>query len=69
MDDVTARWIAQNKKVCTCLGITRKSIDAAIAAGATTVAEVNKKSGAGRGGCRGRQCGPRIQAILDETLS
>lgn len=69
MDDATAIWIAQNKKVCTCLAITRKTIDEAIAAGATTVEQVNKRTGAGRGGCRGRQCGPRITEILKESMS
>ena len=66
MDDATAAWIAQNKKVCTCLAITRKTIDEAIAAGASTVAEVNRRTRAGSGHCKGRQCGPKIQAILDE---
>ena len=66
MDEATKKWLAQNTKVCTCLGITRKTIDAAIDKGATTLGDVNKRTGAGRGSCGGKGCGPRIKIILEE---
>ena len=65
MDDATKKWLAQNKRVCTCLGMTRKVIDQAIADGAKTVGDVNKRTGAGRGSCGGKGCGPRIKKILE----
>lgn len=69
MDDATQKWIAQNRRVCTCLGMTRKVIDTAIADGATSVEEVKKRTGAGRGSCGGKGCGPRIKKILENPTS
>ncbi len=53
------------KVVCICKGINLgrvlKGLD-----GSKTVADVNRKTGTGSGGCRGERCGPRIQLLLDK---
>lgn len=56
-------------KVCICKSINRTAIKKAIAAGARTVIEVKKITGAGNGSCHGRRCTPKIQEILDSELA
>lgn len=56
-------------KVCICNSINRAAIKKAIAAGARTVIEVKKITGAGNGSCHGRRCTPKIQEILDSELA
>lgn len=65
-DDATQQWILDNKKVCLCMGIPRKTVTAAIRGGAHTVPEVNKVAGCGKGGCGGKRCGATITELLAE---
>ncbi|MDP4143693.1 MAG: (2Fe-2S)-binding protein [Bacillota bacterium] len=53
-------------KVCLCKGISRATIKNAIKNGALTVEEVQKATGAGSGGCKGRRCTPKIQDLIDK---
>lgn len=52
-------------KTCICKSIPRAVIKGVIKNGAETVEEVQKLTGAGSGGCKGRRCTPRIQMLLD----
>jgi len=49
--------------VCSCEAVTDRTVDAAIASGATSIAEVTSRCGAG-GRCGG--CWPELQRLLDE---
>lgn len=55
------------KVVCICKGINLgrvlKGLD-----GCKTVADVNRKTGTGTGGCRGERCGPRIEILLEKKI-
>lgn len=53
-------------KVCLCKAISRLTIKKAIAAGARTVKDVQKATGAGSGGCSGRRCTPKIEELIRE---
>lgn len=55
-------------KVCICKAIPRSKIKDTIKAGAHTVEEVSKVTGAGTGGCKGYRCIPKIQVLIDEHL-
>lgn len=55
-------------KVCICKGIPRASIKNAIKAGAKTVAEVQKATGAGSGPCGGKRCTEKIEQLLKENI-
>lgn len=55
-------------KVCLCKAISRSKIKDAIKAGAHTVEEVSKATGACTGGCKGYRCTPKIQSLIDEHL-
>ena len=55
-------------KVCTCKAIPRSKIKDAIKAGAHTVEEVSKATGACTGGCRSYRCTPTIQNLIDKHL-
>ncbi|MBU5453939.1 (2Fe-2S)-binding protein [Caproiciproducens sp. MSJ-32] len=55
-------------KVCICKAIPRSKIKDAIKAGAHTVSEVSKATGACTGGCKGYRCIPKIEALIDEHL-
>jgi NAD(P)H-nitrite reductase large subunit len=55
-------------KVCLCKAIPRATIKKAIQNGAKTVEDVQKVTGAGSGGCKGRRCTPKIQQILTQEL-
>jgi bacterioferritin-associated ferredoxin len=52
-------------KVCLCKAIPRKRMKDAIRAGADTVDKVNREVGSGSGGCGGRRCGPKIDALIE----
>jgi NAD(P)H-nitrite reductase large subunit len=56
-------------KVCLCKAISRATIKKAIKNGAHTLADVQKATGAGSGGCGGRRCTPKIEALLEEYLN
>jgi bacterioferritin-associated ferredoxin len=53
-------------KVCICKAIPRSIIKKAIANGASTLQEVQKATGAGSGGCCGRRCTPKIEALIEQ---
>ena len=55
-------------KVCTCKAIQRSKIKDAIKAGAHTVSEVSKATGACTGGCKGYRCIPKIESLIEEHL-
>ena len=54
-----------SRVVCICKGIALSKIIEALK-NSDTVAEVNKKTGCGSGGCKGERCGPRISALLNK---
>ncbi len=66
MSEINEAVMDKLTKVCLCKSISRATIKQAIANGADTVAKVNQAVGSGSGPCRGRRCGPKIQAILDQ---
>lgn len=53
-------------KVCICKSVSRLTIRKAIRDGADTVEKVWKITNTGNGSCKGRRCGPKIQALLEE---
>lgn len=61
LDDIKRRI----KIVCICKGIKQGTICDAILQGCTSIAEVNKKTGSGSGGCKGVRCSPVIQTLID----
>jgi bacterioferritin-associated ferredoxin len=52
------------KVVCICKGIKTLMFWKAMDAGAETREEINRATGSGSGGCKGRRCGPRILEML-----
>jgi bacterioferritin-associated ferredoxin len=54
------------KPVCICKGIKKRAILDRIKAGATTVEELKRATGAGSGPCKGERCTPRIVGCLRE---
>ncbi|MGH4117169.1 (2Fe-2S)-binding protein [Clostridium sp.] len=55
-------------KVCLCKAIPKATIKKAIQNGAKTVEDVQKATGAGSGGCKGRRCTPKIEELLKQEL-
>lgn len=53
-------------KVCLCKGIPRSKIKEAIRNGANTLEKVQKATGAGSGGCKGRRCTPKIIELISQ---
>ncbi|WP_461204287.1 (2Fe-2S)-binding protein [Clostridium sp. DL1XJH146] len=53
-------------KVCLCKAISRATIKKSIIDGADTVEKVNKATGSGTGGCKGRRCSIKIQELIEE---
>lgn len=53
-------------KVCICKGISRATIKKSIANGANTVEDVNKITGSGSGGCKGRRCSIKIIELIKQ---
>jgi NAD(P)H-nitrite reductase large subunit len=51
--------------VCICKGINLGRVLKGIE-GCSTVADVNKATGCGSGGCQGQRCGPRIKVLLEK---
>jgi NifU-like protein len=63
-DAVRDEWSGAEALICTCFGVSEKTIEAAIQTGGLrTIAEVTKASNAGAG-CR--SCYPLIEDILDQ---
>jgi NAD(P)H-nitrite reductase large subunit len=54
-------------KTCTCKSITRAKIKEAIKNGATSLEDVQKATGAGSGSCKGKNCSPRINELLNKS--
>ena len=54
------------KPVCICKGIKKRTVLERIKAGAATVDEVKRATGAGSGSCKGERCTPRIIGCLKE---
>lgn len=52
------------KTVCRCRGIRKRRILDHIAAGHTSLDALQRMTGAGFGECGGKQCAPRIEALL-----
>jgi NAD(P)H-nitrite reductase large subunit len=52
------------KTVCQCRGIRKRRFLDHIAAGHTTLAALQRVTGAGAGDCGGKRCTPRIKALL-----
>lgn len=65
-NDLQQEIIDKMTKVCICKGIPRSTMKRVIREGATTLAEVQKATGAGSGPCGGRRCTPKILELLDE---
>ena len=56
------------KVICRCKGIRKSVFLKHIRAGKTTVAELQKATGAGSGSCKGKECTPRIRELLREHI-
>jgi NAD(P)H-nitrite reductase large subunit len=67
MDDKERQIIDGLKVICQCKGIRKSVFLKHIRAGARTVEELRKATGAGSGSCQGKRCTPRIVALLEET--
>ena len=52
--------------VCRCEEVELAAIDAALAAGATSLAAIKRATRAGMGRCQGRYCGPLLAGLLHE---
>ena len=63
-----AKWLANNAKVCLCLGISRKKFLDEITKGCCNIDSLNRRLGSGRGACRGKRCQPKIRALLRESF-
>lgn len=59
-------WILNNKKICLCKGITRKTIVDAIKNGASNLDDVAIKTGCGTGACHGTRCDDPVEELLVE---
>lgn len=55
-------------KVCICKAISRAKIKEAIKAGAKTVEDVNRITGAGSGGCKGKRCRCKIEELIEQNI-
>ncbi len=53
---------------CICKGINLGRVLKGIE-GCETVADVNRATGCGTGGCQGQRCGPRIKMLLEKVKS
>ena len=57
------------RTVCVCKGIRQRAFLTLIRAGASTVQELQKATGAGSGSCKGKRCTPRIEELLRQSRS
>jgi NAD(P)H-nitrite reductase large subunit len=64
MNDKERQIIDNLKTICQCKGINKSVLLKHIEAGATTVMELKKVTGAGSGSCKGKRCTPRIVELL-----
>lgn len=56
MDDATKLWLENQKKICLCSGIRKATLLKILDEGVKSLDEFIKRSGACRGGCRGKRC-------------
>lgn len=52
------------KPICQCKGIKKKVLLQHIASGVLSLSELQRITGAGTGSCQGKQCTPRIEALV-----
>jgi hypothetical protein len=65
-----ARTLLEGMKVvCICKGIKKSVFWKVLDAGVRTKEEINRITGSGSGGCRGRRCGPCILDMLRDLMS
>lgn len=64
-NNINEKILDKLTKVCICKAIPRSKIKESIEAGAKTVDDVKKATGAGSGGCRGCRCIPKIQELIE----
>ncbi|MBM3223398.1 MAG: (2Fe-2S)-binding protein [Candidatus Tectomicrobia bacterium] len=57
------------KVVCICKGIKKSVFVKALEEGVRTKEDMNRATGSGSGGCKGRRCGPRILEMLRERFT
>lgn len=57
------------KVICRCQGIRQKTFMKHIDQGAITLKALLQATGAGTGDCGGKQCAPRIEALLQSVQS
>lgn len=68
MDDEMSEELKDKfTKVCLCRAISRATIKSAIKEGAVTLQQIQKKTRAGSGSCKGRRCTPKIIELLEQT--
>lgn len=57
------------KPICQCQGIKKKTFLQHICSGILTVEGLQHITGAGTGSCKGKQCTPRIEALVHAATS
>lgn len=67
-NNLTQEILDKLTKTCPCKVIPRSKIKDAIKAGAHTVEEVSKVTGACTGGCKGFRCTPLIKDLIKQHL-
>jgi len=65
-EDIKKQWLLQNEMICICKAIPRKRFMEVLKSGVSSVQEVNRLIGSGRGDCRGERCAIRIEALIAE---
>lgn len=56
--------MARLRPGCICMGIKLNRIIEAIEEGAVTYEEIARKTGIGKGDCKGKRCGKKIEELL-----
>lgn len=64
-NNINEKILDKLTKTCVCKVIPRSKIKESIEAGAKTVEDVMNATGAGKGGCKGCRCIPKIQELID----
>jgi bacterioferritin-associated ferredoxin len=66
-DDALRRSVIESYRVvCICNKIRKGVIERAIAAGARSFADIQRRTRAGTGDCHAERCGPVIRAMLEK---
>lgn len=66
-NNLTDQILDKITKICPCKAISRAKVKEAINNGAHTIEEVSKATGACTGRCKGRNCTPKIQDLIDKN--